>query len=165
MADSTPSEPNAESQSQENSWSFQRVTVIAVLAFVGLYLGIFIIGLILALALGRSAATWLIYVQDLFTVALSISAIAIIIGIGVLLIQIARFVNLLRSEVKPITRDTRAAIKNVRTTTEFVQKRGVEPIIRVQSFLAGLIVFLRQIAHITRILQRPPESGDSKTDE
>ena len=68
--------------------------------------------------------------------------------------QIARFVNLLRSEVKPITEDTKQAIKNVRVTSEFVQKNAVKPVIKSQSFLAGLLAFLSEITKISRILQR-----------
>ena len=110
------------------------------------------------------SAAYFEYIRGLFEMITSIAIILIIISIGVLIIQIARFINLLRSEVKPITEDTKQAIKNVRATSEFVQKNAVKPVISAQSFIAGLIAFLRELSHISRILQRRNEGTERDTD-
>ena len=110
------------------------------------------------------SAVYFAYIRSLFEMIVSIAVILIIIATGVLIIQIARFINLLRSEIKPITEDTKQAIKNVRATTGFVQQNAVKPIISVHSFVAGLIAFLREISHISRILQRRAEEADANSD-
>lgn len=127
-----------------------RLTAIPLL----LYLSIFLFGFWRAWVDPVGSANYFEYLRGLFDMVVSIAIIVIIISIGVLIVQIARFVNLLRSEVKPITEDTKQAIKNVRVTSEFVQKNAVAPVIKSQSFLAGLIAFLRELSKISRLLQR-----------
>lgn len=119
-----------------------------------LYLLFFLFGLWRAWVDPLGSANYFEYLRGLFDIIVSIATIVIIISIGVLIIQIARFVNLLRSEVKPITEDTKQAIKNVRVSSEFVQKNAVRPVIRGQAFLAALLAFLGEITKISRILQR-----------
>jgi len=134
-----------------------RLTLLPII----IYLGVFIWGLVWAIANVTAAASFFAYFRSLLLIAMAMTAIAVIIGFAVLITQIARFVNLLRSEVKPITQDTRQAIKNVRTTSEFVQKRAAEPIIRSTSFLAGLMTFLREFSQILRVLRRRNTTGDT----
>ncbi|MEL6306873.1 MAG: hypothetical protein AAFQ52_01960 [Chloroflexota bacterium] len=134
-----------------------RVTLIP-LAF---YIAFFVVGLYRAWVDPVGSANYFEYIRGLFETILSVAMTLIIIAIGVLVIQIARFINLLRSEIKPITEDTKQAIKNVRVTTEFVQKNAVKPIIKGQSFLAGLIAFLREISRISSILRRTRPSNTS----
>jgi membrane protein implicated in regulation of membrane protease activity len=100
------------------------------------------------------------YWRDLITIAVMLQVILIVMGIAVLVIQIARFVNLLRSEVKPITDDAQQTLKQARATTEFVTKHTAEPIIQTASFFSGLFAFLREIIRLGRILKRrPPAEG------
>jgi len=127
-----------------------RATLIPLL----FYVAFFAFGLWRAWVDPVGSANYFEYIRGLFETILSVAITLIIIAIGVLIIQIARFINLLRSEIKPITEDTKQAIKNVRVTSEFVQKNAVKPIIKGQSFLAGLLAFLREISRITRVLRR-----------
>ncbi|MCI0351116.1 MAG: hypothetical protein L0Z53_16960, partial [Acidobacteriales bacterium] len=113
-----------------------------------------VIGLIAALVWDDGAAAFFRYVRDLITIGLALTSMVIVIGIGILVVQIARLVNLLSTEVKPISDDTKLAVRNVRTTTEFVQKRTVEPIIQTYAFLAGLTTFLLEIVRLSRMLQQ-----------
>ena len=128
------------------------------------YLLVFVAALVIALINADGAASFFGYVRDLITIALMMTGILIVIGVGVILTQVARFVNLLRSEVKPITHDAQEAAKNVKTTSQFVQKQAVEPIIKSQAFLAGLLRFLREITSITRLLRQRDET-DASSDE
>ncbi len=127
-----------------------RLTAIPLL----FYFFIFIFGFWRAWVDPVGSANYFEYLRGLFDMVVSIAIIVVIISIGVFIVQIARFVNLLRSEVKPITEDTKQAIKNVRVTSEFVQKNAVAPVIKSQTFLAGLIAFLKELSKISRILQR-----------
>lgn len=152
-----------ESVEEEDSggWSIQRITIVSVGALLAVYVLLFVIGLIVAIAFGEGAARWFGYFKDLVNIAVSVSTLVIVVGVGVLVIQVARFVNLLRSEVKPITEDAQTALAEVRTTAQFVQKHSVSPIIKGQSFLAGVLAFLREIIRLTQVLQRRvDEEGD-----
>jgi hypothetical protein len=152
----------AEGESTRSWFTFKRAFSIALALFIGIFIMVFACGFIASLLWNESAASFFSYFRDLMTIGLTMSGIMIVVGIGILIAQIARFVNLIRSEIKPITEDTKQAIRNVRATTEFVQKHAVEPIIQFQSFLAGLIAFLREIVIITQILQR--HDADKKQD-
>jgi hypothetical protein len=128
-----------------------------------LYLLVFVFGFVWAWFFPEGSANVFGFIRNMLEIVFILSAIIIIISIGILIVQIARFVNLLRSEIKPITEDTKAAVKNIRVTAEFVQKHGIEPIIRIQSFLFGLMSFLVEIVHIARLLQQGETA--SSTDE
>jgi hypothetical protein len=144
--------------------SLMGYTRIGLIVIGVLYLGLFLFALVMALMNAEGAASFFGYLRDLISIALTLTGLLIMIGLGVILIQAARFVNLLRSEVKPITDDAQEAAKNVKTTSEFVQKEAVEPIIQSQAFFAGLLKFLREIVSITRLLRRRDESDESASD-
>lgn len=171
MPESTASLPlnDTEEQASENEPSrlekillgttavgfISRMTLLPVLC----YLSIFVIGFGTAWFVPQDAANYFGYLRNLLEIVLALAAIIIFVATGIFIIQIARFINLLRSEVKPIAEDTKAAVKNIRITAEFVQKHGIEPIIRIQSFLAGLTTFLVELVRISRILQQRNNSN------
>lgn len=133
-----------------------RFTMLPIL----LYLGIFIWGLVSALLDPQGAAAYWAYFRNLIEIILAMAAILIFIAMGIFVVQIARFINLLRSEIKPISDDAKLALKNVRVSAEFVQKHGIAPIIRFQAFLAGLIAFLSEIIRVSRLLQERKTEAD-----
>jgi flagellar biosynthesis protein FlhB len=143
--------------------TFQGYLVFGLVVIALIYVLLFGFALIQAVRDANWAASFFGYLRDLVSIALSLTGLLIVIGIGVILIQIARFVNLLRSEVKPITHDAQEAAKNVKTTSEFVQKQAVEPIIKSQAFFAGLLRFLREIVSITRLLRQRDDEETSPT--
>jgi hypothetical protein len=141
-----------------------RLTLLPVVV----YLGVFIWGLVSALLNPEGAASYWSYFRNLVEIVVAMAAIVIFIAAGILIVQIARFVNLLRSEIKPISEDTKLAVKNVRVTTEFVQKHGLKPIIRFQAFLVGLMAFLSEIIRVSRLLQErkaEAEEGNTNRDD
>jgi len=56
----------------------------------------------------------------------------------VLIIQLASLINLLQNEVKPILKSTSDTVNTLRGTTEFLSENLVEPVIKLNSYLAGL---------------------------
>jgi hypothetical protein len=141
-----------------------RLTLLPVV----IYLGVFIWGLVSALLNPEGAASYWSYFRNLVEIVVTMAAIVIFIAAGILIVQIARFVNLLRSEIKPISEDTKLAVKNVRITTEFVQKHGLKPIIRFQAFLVGLMALLSEIIRVSRLLQErkaEAEEGNTNRDD
>jgi hypothetical protein len=145
-------------------WSLTRVVMWAAGGFIGLILLLFGMAAVYAWTNDAvEAANRMDYWRNLVTIFISLQIIVIVVAIGILIVQIARFVNLLRSEVKPITQDAQQTMQTARATTEFVSKHGVEPVIKTLSFTAGLLAFLREIVQLGRILKR--QSNGSATND
>jgi len=56
----------------------------------------------------------------------------------VLIIQFASLLNLLQNELRPILQATNETVNNLRGTTEFLSENLVEPVLKLNSYLAGL---------------------------
>jgi hypothetical protein len=55
-----------------------------------------------------------------------------------LMLQLASLTNLLQNEVKPILTATSETVNNLRGTAEFLGENVVEPVIKLNGYLAGL---------------------------
>lgn len=159
IPDSSPEEES------ESRWTLTRVVSYFAIGLIALFVLLFVFALIVALTSDiRSASALFQYIRDLVTIVLSIQVILIISATAILIVQVAWFVNLLRSEVKPIIEDTQDAVRNVRVTTEFVGKQTREPLIKINAFVAGLIAFLRELFRFRRVM-RPSDSSARQTEE
>ena len=56
----------------------------------------------------------------------------------ILIIQVAGLINLVQNEVKPILTATSETVNTLRGTTEFLGENLVNPVIKLNSYLAGL---------------------------
>jgi hypothetical protein len=63
-----------------------------------------------------------------------------VIGVAlvVLIVQLAALINLLQNEVKPILIATNETVNTLRGTSEFLSENVVEPVIKLNGYLAGL---------------------------
>jgi hypothetical protein len=61
----------------------------------------------------------------------------------ILVIQVASLINLLQNEVKPILDATNETVNTLRGTTTFLSENLVEPVIKLNSYLAGLRRFFQ----------------------
>jgi hypothetical protein len=77
-------------------------------------------------------------VRDIFIIFMAFESLIIGAALVVLVIQIASLVNLLQNEVKPILLSTSDTVNTLRGTTEFLSENLVEPVIKLNSYLAGL---------------------------
>ena len=80
-------------------------------------------------------------VRDIFIIFMAIESLIIGAALVVLVIQIAGLINLLQNEVKPILQSTSDTVNTLRGTTEFLSENLVEPVIKLNSYLAGLRKF------------------------
>jgi hypothetical protein len=60
-------------------------------------------------------------------------------------VQLAILMNMLRHEIKPILEATNETVNTVRGTTAFVSENLVEPIMKLNGYVAGLDRWLRTI--------------------
>jgi hypothetical protein len=80
-------------------------------------------------------------VRDIFLIFMAFESLIIGAALVVLVIQIAVLINLLQNEVKPILQSTSDTVNTLRGTTEFLSENLIEPVIKLNSYLAGLRKF------------------------
>jgi len=81
-------------------------------------------------------------IRDVLIIFVAIETGVIGVALVVLIVQIASLTNLLQNEVKPILMATKETVNTLRGTTEFLADNFVEPVIKLQGYLAGLIRML-----------------------
>ena len=117
--------------------------------------------LVAALAAALTAAErWAPFVQifrDIFLLLLLLELVLLIAALAIMLLQIAGFFIMLRSEVKPILDNARETTRLSKATAQFVNSNAVDPLIQIKSFLAGLLAFLRELIR----LRGAVDAGDS----
>ncbi len=77
-------------------------------------------------------------IRDIFIIFMALESLIIGGAMVVLIIQLATLVNLLNNEVKPILDATNETIATLRGTTEFLTENLVEPVVKLNSYLAGI---------------------------
>ena len=88
-------------------------------------------------------------IRDIFIIFMAFESLVIGVALVILVIQIASLINLLQNEVKPILTATNETVSTLRGTTEFLSENLVEPVIKLNSTVAGL----RRIFEIFGILK------------
>ena len=105
-----------------------------------------IIGVVVLLVLLGIAAIWFLLqpttptdkIRDIFIIIVAIESGVIGVALVVLIIQLAALTNLLQNEVKPILIATNETVNTLRGTTEFLSENVVEPVIKLNGYMAGL---------------------------
>lgn len=77
-------------------------------------------------------------IRDIFIIFMAFESLIIGAALVILVIQVASLMNLLQNEIKPILKATTDTVNNLRGTTEFLSENLVEPVIKLNSYLAGL---------------------------
>ncbi len=77
-------------------------------------------------------------IRDIFIIILALESLVIGAALVILLIQLAILINLLQNEVRPILQATQETVNNLRGTAEFLGENVVEPVIKLNGYLAGL---------------------------
>ena len=105
-----------------------------------------IIAVIVLLVLLGIVAIWFLLqpttptnkIRDVFIIIVAIESGVIGVALVVLIVQLAALINLLQNEVKPILLATNETVNTLRGTTEFLSENVVEPVIKLNGYLAGL---------------------------
>lgn len=114
-----------------------------------------IIGIILIAALTFSTYWMLTHaektstIRDIFIIFLGFEFLLIGIALIILIIQLARLINLLQNEVKPILDSTNETVNTLRGTTTFLSDNLVEPVMKLNEVIAGFQRLL-QISGLTK---------------
>ncbi len=77
-------------------------------------------------------------IRDVFIIVLALESLLIGAALIVLIVQIASLINLLQNEVRPILKSTNETVNHLRGTAEFLGENVVQPVIQLNTYLAGL---------------------------
>lgn len=110
--------------------------------------------LLLLLAVIVIAVIWLLrpenaafttVLRDVFIILLALESMFIGLALLILMVQVARLTNLLQHEIKPILENTNDTIATVRSTAIFVSENLVDPVTKLNSYMAAIGRFFELI--------------------
>lgn len=111
-----------------------------------------IAGIVVFLALLGAAIYFLLQpatptdkIRDIFIIVVALESLVIGVALIVLVVQLASLINLLQNEVRPILHATNETVNTLRGTAEFLGENVVEPVIKLNGYLAGLTRMLELI--------------------
>ena len=77
-------------------------------------------------------------IRDVFIIVVALETLVIGVALVVLIVQLASLINLLQNEVKPIITATSDTVNTLRGTVEFLSENAVEPVVKLNGYVAGL---------------------------
>jgi NADH:ubiquinone oxidoreductase subunit K len=113
--------------SRARIWMFIAIGVVILAVIVGL----------LVLLLNQSSEITG-RVRDVFIILMALESIVIGVALVILITQIAILINLLQNEIKPILQTTNETVNTLRGTTIFLSNNLVEPVIKLNEYLAAV---------------------------
>jgi hypothetical protein len=135
MTENIPATPTPEESAAHRAALIrQRWIMVGILAGVVILVAL-MVWAIIALSSNPAAAA---NVRDIFIIFMALESLLIGAALVVLIIQLASLINLLQNEVKPILKSTNETVNTLRGTSEFLSENLVEPVIKLNSYLAGL---------------------------
>jgi hypothetical protein len=123
-------EPTTTQEADRRSRNIVTIIIIAIVVVLAL-LGVAIFFLL-------QPATPTERIRDVFIIVVALESLVIGVALIVLIIQLASLINLLQNEVRPILIATNETVNNLRGTAEFLGENMVEPVIKLNGYLAGM---------------------------
>ena len=77
-------------------------------------------------------------IRDIFIIVVALESLVIGVALIVLVLQLASLINLLQNEIRPILHATNETVNTLRGTAEFLGESVVEPVIKLNGYMAGL---------------------------
>ena len=143
MSTSPPSPSKSVSQGSVRSGKIKWI-----LAAVALVLLLLFIGLVVFL---MQPSTPTARIRDIFLIFLALEVFLIGLALLVLVVQLAVLINLIQNEIRPILESTQQTVQTVRGTTQFLSEHLVEPVIKLNEYLAMIL----QVGGLLRRLKIP----------
>jgi hypothetical protein len=93
---------------------------------------------------------WLTGIRDGAIVLLAVESVVIGVLLLLTLVQIRKLVRLLRDQIKPLLQDAKDTMQTVQGTSRFVSDNLVRPIVKAQSYTAGVRSAVQQLLMMNR---------------
>jgi len=113
-------------------------TVTITVAIVAVVILGLVISAIYFLLRPETPAAFVGKIRDVFIIVVGLETLIIGAALVILLIQLASLINLLQNEVRPILQATNETVNTLRGTAEFLGENVVEPVIKLNSYLASI---------------------------
>jgi hypothetical protein len=144
MSTQPPTPPTSEA-TPAPSEAKQQATIIVIAIVCVLLIAGLITGAVVLVNNPVVAAAW----RDVFIIFMALEFMVIGVALVILIVQLAVLTNMLKHEIKPILESTNETVNTVRGTTLFVSENLVEPIMKLNSYVAGLSSFMDSISAFT----------------
>ncbi|HCR70076.1 MAG TPA: hypothetical protein DIW23_01410 [Anaerolineae bacterium] len=115
----------------------QKIIIASAIAFVVLILALLGIAIYFLLR-PETPAENVGKIRDVFIIVVALETLLIGVALIVLIIQLASLINLIQNEIRPILNATNETVNTLRGTAEFLGENVVEPVIKLNGYLAGL---------------------------
>ncbi len=125
---------------QDQERTQRRILIGAIVAAVVLLI-LIVLGIIFLLQPTTDTAR----IRDVFIIIMAIESLLIGLTLVILIVQLARLINLLQNEIKPILDSTNETVSTLRGTTNFLSDNLVEPVIKLNEVSAALYQMLKLI--------------------
>ncbi len=89
-------------------------------------------------------------IRDIFIIFMALTSLLTGLALVILLVQVTRLINLLQNEIKPILDSTNETVSTLRGTTAFLSNNLVEPVIKLNEYLAGFAQLLQGIGIVRK---------------
>jgi membrane protein implicated in regulation of membrane protease activity len=138
MVSNPPSEQDLPANPEE--LRRQRITIISIVIGVIIIIALLVISIVFLMVPSTEAST-VSRIRDVFIIIMALESLLIGLVLIILIVQIARLTNLLQNEVKPILESTNETISNLRGTAAFLSNNLVEPVMKLNEYLAAIQKF------------------------
>jgi Na+/H+ antiporter NhaC len=125
-----PEDINTTKQADKRSRNIVTIIIIGIVVFLVL------LGVAVFILLQPGTPTDRI--RDVFIIIVAFESLVIGVALIVLIVQLASLINLLQNEVRPILSATSETVNTLRGTAEFLGENVVEPVIKLNGYLAGM---------------------------
>lgn len=125
-----PSSQAVDQETEKRNRQLIIIIIIAAIVFVAL-IGLAVFGLTRNAGVTQN-------IRDIFIIFMALESLLIGAALVILIIQLSSLINLLNNEIKPILDATNETIATLRGTSAFLSENLVEPVVKLNSYLAGL---------------------------
>jgi hypothetical protein len=134
---SNPANEEAAPESEKSLRTRQtQKTTLAIIAVVGVVvLALLVVG---AVFLFRTDPADTGKIRDIFIIFMALESFVIGLALIILIVQLATLINLVQNEIRPILNSTNETVNTLRGTAAFLSDNLAEPVIRINSYIAGL---------------------------
>lgn len=123
----------SETPSIEDQKAQRRIAIFASLIAVLVIVGV-IFAVIALLQNGETTAK----IRDIFIIFLALESLLIGLTLVILIVQLARLINLLQNEIKPILDSTNETANTLRGTIDFLSDHLTEPVMKLNEYVAAI---------------------------
>jgi hypothetical protein len=125
----------SEDLERENRPKRNFLGIFILILVVALFIGLIVLGIFYLTNHPSQAAT----IRDAFVILLALESLVVGVALVILIIQIASLINLINNDIRPVVEETRETLNIVKGTSTFIGDQLVKPVIKLNSYAAGLI--------------------------